>query len=128
MSEHAHHEETDINVRAILGTGAGVIVGAVVIGVVVWALFAFLSKREARDVLTEFPLAAGQAERLPPQPRLQTDPREDLRALRQAEDNVLQSYGWIDKDAGVVRIPIDRAMQLTLERGLPVRAEGGKKP
>jgi hypothetical protein len=128
MSEHAHHEESDINARAILGTGAGMIVGAVVIGVVVWALFAFLSKREAGNVMTEFPLASGQAQRLPPEPRLQTDPREDLRALRQAEDDVLQSYGWIDKNTGVVRIPIDRAMQLTLERGLPVRAEGGKKP
>jgi hypothetical protein len=128
MSDHARHEESDINVRAILGTGAGMIVGAVVIGVVVWALFVLLSKREARDVLTEFPLASGQAQRLPPEPRLQTDPREDLRALRQAEDNALQSYGWIDKNTGVVRIPIDQAMKLTLERGLPVRTEGGRKP
>jgi hypothetical protein len=128
MSEHAHHEESDINVRAILGTGAALIVLAVVIGAVVWALFAFLSNREAQGAMTEFPLASGQAQRLPPEPRLQTDPREDLRALRQSEDNALQSYGWIDKDAGVVRIPIDQAMKLTLERGLPVRAEGGKKP
>jgi hypothetical protein len=128
MSGHAHHEESDIDVRAILGVGAGLIVGAVVIGAVVWALFAFLTNREAQGGLTEFPLASGQAQRLPPEPRLQTDPREDLRALRQSEDNILQSYGWIDKNTGVVRIPIDQAMKLTLERGLPVRTEGGKKP
>jgi hypothetical protein len=128
MSDHTHHEESDIDVRTILGVGAGLIVAGVVIGAVVWALFAYLSNREAQGVLTEFPLASGQAQRLPPEPRLQTDPREDLRALRQSEDNVLQSYGWIDKNTGVARIPIDQAMRLTLERGLPVRAEGGKKP
>ncbi len=128
MSEHAHHEESDIDVRTILGVGAGLIVLAVVIGAVVWGLYAFLLNREAQGVLTEFPLASGQAQRLPPEPRLQTDPREDLRALRQTEDSILQSYGWIDKNTGVVRIPIDQAMKLTLERGLPVRTEGGKKP
>ena len=127
MSEHAHHEDSDVNVRAILGVGGGMIVVSVVIAALVWALFAVLSKRETRDTLTEFPLASGQAQRLPPEPRLQTDPREDLRALRQAEDNALQSYGWVDKNGGVVRIPIDQAMKLTLERGFPVRAEGGKK-
>jgi hypothetical protein len=128
MNEHARHEESDIDVRAILGVGAGLIAAGVVIGAVVWALFVLLSNGEAQNVVTEFPMASGQTQRLPPEPRLQTDPREDLRALRQSEDNILQSYGWIDKDAGVVRIPIDQAMKVMLERGLPVRAEGGKQP
>jgi len=56
-----------------------------------------------------------------PEPRLQLAPREDLAALRTREDAELNSYGWVDKTSGVVRIPIDRAMDLVLERGLPVR-------
>ena len=128
MSEQVHHEDSDINVRAILGVGAGVIVAGIVIAAVVWSLYAYLANREATGTMSEFPLAAGQQQRLPPEPRLQTDPREDLRVLKQAEEEALKSYGWVDKNSGVVRIPIDKAMKLTLERGLPVRTESGKKP
>ena len=57
---------------------------------------------------------------MPPEPRLQTNPRAGPRAIcARSEDEVLDSYGWVDKNAGVVRIPIDEAMKLTLERGLP---------
>jgi hypothetical protein len=128
MSEDVHHEASDIDLRVILGVGAGLVVAALTIYALVWLLFLYLSNREAHGALPEFPLAASQEQRLPPEPRLQTDPREDLRVLRQSEDQILQSYGWIDKDGGVVRIPIDEAMKLTAERGLPSRPEGGKKP
>jgi hypothetical protein len=74
-------------------------------------------------VMPEFPLAAGQESRLPPEPRLQTNPRQDLRDLRSAEDTVLTGYGWVDKNAGIARIPIGEAMKLTVERGLPARQE-----
>ena len=56
-----------------------------------------------------------------PQPNEQVSPRDDLRELRAREDAELNSYGWIDRKAGAVRIPIDRAMELILQRGLPVR-------
>ena len=46
---------------------------------------------------------------------------QDLRDLRTAEDEQLKSYGWVDRNGGVVRIPIDEAMKLTLQRGLPAR-------
>jgi hypothetical protein len=46
-------------------------------------------------------------------------PGASLAELRAAEDADLNSYGWIDRKAGKVRIPIDRAMQLLLDRGLP---------
>ena len=54
-----------------------------------------------------------------PPPRLQIQPTDDL-AKMQARDNAeLNSYGWIDRPKQVLRIPIDRAMQLIVERGLP---------
>jgi hypothetical protein len=57
--------------------------------------------------------------RLPPQPRLQTHPGHELARLRGRERRELNTYGWVDRDGGVVRIPIDRAMQLMVERGWP---------
>ncbi len=66
-------------------------------------------------------MAIGQENQLPPEPRLQTNPREDLLKLRASEDATLDSYGWVDKNLGIVRIPIALAMKLTLERGLPAR-------
>ena len=119
------HEGSDVNVRAILGFAAGLIVTAAVIHFIVWLLFLYLSGAETTRDTPDFPLAAGQATRVPPEPRLQTTPREDLRELRAREEEILGSYGWVDKTTGVVRIPIDEAMKLTLQRGLPARSEKG---
>jgi hypothetical protein len=122
----ARHEESDVNVRGVLGFAAGLLVTAVLIQFMVWLLFVYFSGREAARVAPEYPLAAGEQTRVPPEPRLQTNPREDLRALRAREDAVLNSYGWVDKTAGVVRIPIDEAIKLTVRRGLPVRQGSGE--
>jgi hypothetical protein len=118
-----HHETSDANIAGVLGFGLGLMVSAIVIHLLVLVLFQYFQGREARRVPAEYPLAASQGARLPPEPRLQTNPREDLRELRATEDELLGSYGWVDKNAGVVRIPIDAAMKLTLERGLPARTE-----
>ena len=117
-----HHEESDVNLGPILGFGAALIVVAIVIYVLVWLLFGYFTARESRQAAPEYPLAVAQENRVPPEPRLQTAPRQDMADLRAKEDTVLQSYGWVDRNAGVVRIPIDQAMKLTLERGLPARA------
>ena len=58
----------------------------------------------------------------PPSPRLQLAPPADLQTFRAREEAELNSYGWINRTAGVVRIPIDRAMELVLQEGLPVRS------
>ena len=121
-----HHETSDVNIRAILGFGVGLVVVAIGIHFIVWLLFQYFASREAHRVPPEYPLAASQGERLPPEPRLQIAPREDLRELRASEAELLTSYGWVDRNAGIVRIPISEAMRLTLERGLPTRT--GQKP
>lgn len=122
-ADHAvHHETSDVNVGGIFGFALGLFMTGVAILVIVWRLLLFFSAHEAR-VMPEFPLAAEQENRLPPEPRLQTNPRQDLRDLRSAEEAVLTGYGWVDKKAGIARIPIDEAMTLTVERGLPARQE-----
>jgi hypothetical protein len=116
-----HHETSDVNIRGILAFGAGLLIAAVVIHILAWLLFAYFASRESPLAAREFPLAAEQQNRLPPEPRLQTDPKQDLADLRRREDALLGSYGWVDKNAGIVRIPIEEAMRLTVERGLPAR-------
>ena len=117
------HEQSDVNIRAILGFGGALIVVAAVVHLLIYGLFQYFDRREGVKVPAEYPLAASQGHHEPPEPRLQIDPRQDLADMRAKEDQVLGSYGWVDKNAGVVRIPIDAAMRLTLERGLPARTE-----
>ena len=123
VNPEVHHETSDVNIRAVLGFGAALFVVAAVVHVLIYVLFGYFDSRENAKVPAEYPLAATQGHREPPEPRLQTDPRQDLADLRAKEDEVLGSYGWVDKNAGLVRIPIDAAVKLTLERGLPARTE-----
>ena len=51
---------------------------------------------------------------------------EDLSRFREREEAELNTYGWINRTSGVVRIPIARAMDLLLAHGLPVRPAVGK--
>jgi hypothetical protein len=114
-------ETSDVQIGGVVGFAIALIVTGVVIHVLVWFLYAYFRREAARPVAVEFPLATAAMRRLPPEPRLQTDPRDDLANLRRNEDRILTSYGWIDRNTGVVRIPIDEAMRLTVERGLPTR-------
>ena len=116
-----HHEESDVNIRGVLVFGGGLIVAAIVIHLVVGGLFKYFDIREAHQATPEYPLPAAQENRLPPEPRLQTNPRQDLADLRAREDEALAGYSWVDRNAGIVRIPIDEAIKKTLERGLPAR-------
>lgn len=122
-----HHETSDVNINGIFAFAAGLIVVAAIIHLAVFVLFRYFEAQAAPKGPLEFPLAAAQENRLPPEPRLQTNPREDLRDLRAQEDEILTTYGWVDRNAGVVRIPIDDAMKLAIQRGLPARTPESKR-
>jgi hypothetical protein len=120
--EHPVHRETsDVAIGGIFGFAVTLIVTLVVVSGLVWFFYSYLRREAAQPVPAEFPLATTSMRRLPPEPRLQTEPREDLRTLRESEEQALTTYGWVDKNAGIVRIPIEQAMKLTVERGLPTR-------
>ena len=122
-----HHEESDVNIRGVLMFGVGLTIVAVFIYLAVGVLFKYFDIREARQATPEYPLAAAEENRLPPEPRLQTNPRQDLADLRAREEQALSGYAWVDRNAGVVRIPIDEAIKKTLERGLPARPQEQKR-
>lgn len=91
---------------------------------IVYSAFWFFERQErAANTATErFPLAKDYT-RPTPTPALQTQPFKDIYLLREEEAKRLQSYGWVDKDGGVARIPIDRAMEIMIQRGFPTRPE-----
>ena len=86
----------------------------------VWGMFEFMQSREdARDPARS--IVAAPTGTLPPSPNLLTDEPTNLKHFRDAEKSALETYGWVDKNAGTVRLPIAKAKELLLERGLPTR-------
>lgn len=118
----AGYEASDLKPRsiAVFGLALAVTIGLVL--VLAHSVVKYFSARQAAMDARPSPLAGTMQP--PPEPRLQVNPGKDLREMRAAEDSVLQSYGWVDPEAGIVRIPIDRAIELVAERRLPVRKEG----
>ena len=118
VNESVGYERKDVNAWAILWIGVVMIVAALVIHTVVWWLFDAFDRREAQK--GRQPATLVQTQRpAPPEPRLQTDAPSDLNALRATEQEELESYGWIDQQKGIVHIPVEQAMTLLVERGLP---------
>ena len=86
-----------------------------------WWLLGAYERQNERAQTQVYPLAAGQQDRLPPLPRFQENPQQELQELRAKQKALLEGYGWVNKEAGVARIPIEEAMKMVVERGLPTR-------
>lgn len=120
------YADLDIPVRGIVMFGVYIALFTVVSFVGVKLLFrAFEADRDRQDQ----PATAFSATRvLPPAPQLLTDEPRSWQQQLAAEKALLEGYAWVDTNAGVVRIPVDRAMDLVAERGLPVRQEPSRRP
>ena len=113
------HESSDVDLRRITYWGVGLAAAVVLILVFLFWLFNFFSTRESR--LGHDPVGIRQSTPQTTGLPLQISPRSEMAEMRAAEDKILHSYGWIDQQKGIVRIPIERAMELTAQRGLPAR-------
>ena len=116
------HEHSDVNVRAVLMFAAGMATLVIVCVLIIRVVFGVFSRQAAAADPHLSPLAA-PAGQLPPGPNLLTDERGNLARFRAEEAKTLDTYGWMDQQAGVVRVPIAEAKKLLLQRGLPVRTE-----
>jgi hypothetical protein len=103
------YEPADAEPRLIAGLAAGAAAFLILTPLVLQLLYPQALHRR---------VVVGDAAAVPA-PRLQIDPPADLSATRQAEAKRLSAYGWVDRDRNIVHVPIDRALELTLERGLP---------
>jgi hypothetical protein len=117
-------EEDFIDFKGVYGFGIGLAVVTIISHILMlWMFKAEVAAVDASNPPRVYPLAVLQDDRQPPEPRLQTNPRQDLADLRAAEAAVLSGYSWVDRNNQIVRIPVADAMRLTLQRGLPSRPE-----
>jgi hypothetical protein len=124
-NESTGYEVEDASVREVVLTGVGLAVGTIIVCVAVFGLFRVLSSQEvkARRPITE----VSAPPRQPPAPHLEEKPWEELEALRAKEEQTLSTYGWVNRETNAVRIPVERAMQIIAQRGLPVRRTGAER-
>ena len=145
------HEDRDIDVKGVLGFIIFLAVCGVIIHVAMWGLYVGLGhwadKRDqaaANPMVANSPLlgtkptAAQGSENVQkqmkdivatfPEPRLQPDEVRDMDLFRQSEDKKLRSYGKVDANGQMVQIPIERAMEIIAERGLPNFGAGAPAP
>jgi hypothetical protein len=110
----AGHEQSEVSVRLIVVSLAFLAVTTAIVLVLVVGIFRYFYDTNR----------TGEVEKLtrpviPPEPRIEVAPYEQYQRLRAQEDHVLNSYAWVDKENGVVRVPIDRAIDLLSAKGLP---------
>ncbi|HEX5708846.1 MAG TPA: hypothetical protein VFX96_16220 [Pyrinomonadaceae bacterium] len=129
------HEESDVAVGPIAKFVVALFIFGVVICIAMLLLFNFFERRAQQSERRPSPLARRGAETLPPEPRLQAapgfgvevpggprrdlqlkEPQAELNVVRENWETELRSYGWADQSAGTVRIPIERAKEMYLER------------
>lgn len=121
----AKHEHTDIDPSIGYKFASWLLVAMLISAGIVYGAFRLFERQEraAGTLAQKYPLAAG-VHKDPPTPNLQNQPFKDIYQLRQGETEKLTSYAWVDKEGGVTRIPIDRAMDVMLQRGFPSRPDG----
>jgi hypothetical protein len=146
MSEETQHEHNsgvefeheDLGARSVFQFLIGVAVMIALASLAVWGMYGYLDKYARRHQPVQNPLvqkAATDTRAVAPrdidkfpQPRLEKNERLEITDFRLQEERTLNSYGWVDEKVGVVHIPIERAMQLIVERGLPVTPKVGTVP
>ena len=111
------HETSDVNVWAIGRFAIALVAICMISLLLLLGLFKYFQSHEETGVANTV-----EPRKLFPQPQLQQTPVVDLRTIRVEEDKVLNSYGWVDEKKGLVRIPIDQAIDVLAKRGLRSRA------
>ena len=121
QSYQSGHEMTDAKARPV-AVFLVVLAALVFVSMLLmaWLLGLFQIPADQRE---NIPAGLTDQKQIPPEPRLQAHPAVDLERLRSREEAELNSYEWVDEATGVMRIPIQRAMEITAEKGLPTRPE-----
>jgi len=121
------YEPSDADARTLVGWAVGLFIVLVLSVIATVVFFDAMSAYARRHDPAVSPLAATERS-TPPEPHLSSDEPQDLAAARREEEQVLETYDWVDKSKGVVRIPVDRALELVAKEGLPSRSAGRKAP
>lgn len=130
-------ERQDLSPKGVYAFLVGLAVAGIVIYFVLMGLYHFLDTYNKTHQPPQNPLVKAETDtrhitpqRIKefPQPRLEPDERTEINGFLLKEEQTLETYGWVDEKAGVVRIPIERAMELIAQRGLPTTPRAGTVP
>ena len=108
------HEVYETNIGITVKFGIGLVLMTVISMVLMWGMFVVLEDYQTAQFDVPDPLA--ETSQLPPEPRLQIIPEDDLYKLKAQERELIENYGWVFRTAGIVRLPVNRAIDLSLER------------
>ncbi len=109
------YEKQDVGFRfAMVFISALLLAVVVVLVFLVWFYRVIVPPRQPST-----PTPAAQQRPLPPAPVLQVNPAVDMQKFRQREEQKASSYGWVDEKGGIAHVPIQRAMEIVVQRGLP---------
>lgn len=140
---HKHHhddvgfEREDLGSKPIIGFIVSLVISGVLIYYVIWGIFHFLDAYDRKHQQLRTPLIQVESNTRDvqtqliqrfPEPRLEENERTELNGFRYGEEQELNSYGWVDKNAGIAHIPIEQAMQLIAQKGLPTTPQTGTVP
>ena len=124
MTQQDHKwEPRDVDVASLLIIALLIILGTGLSAIAAGGLFHALALHT--DAAERQPAAVAKARENFPAPRLQVSPEAEFATYRAAQEHELLTYGWLDQAHGTVRLPIERAMDLLLERGLPKTPPAG---
>jgi hypothetical protein len=135
--EDVGFEREDLGSKPVFGFILSLVIVGILVYYAIWGIFYFLDSYDQKNQQTRTPLVkvesntrAVQTENIQkfPEPRLEENERTELNGFRYNEEEKLNSYGWVDQKAGVAHIPIDQAMQLVAQRGLPTTPQTGTVP
>lgn len=126
----AGHEHTDAEIGPIVKFAIWITAIAIVVHVGALFMFNFMADQRTEVNVNEFPVAPPQPGLVLPQGpwRLQRFPANEMYEYRLQEQHLERTYGWVDRNAGMVRIPLAEAMRLTIARGLPSRGQTPAAP
>lgn len=119
------HEGSDANIRGILLTAAGLVALIVFSAIGLYFYARGLFKGDPRGSVAPPPVVRGEP--LPPTPRVEANQALDREEMLAREREVLDSYGWVNEEQRIARIPISRAMDLLLENPPPARQSQDEK-
>lgn len=116
-------EHSDVSARGVVLTGVCILLGTWIICASIYLFFEHFAHQHQVESPSPLPVTAGasHAVPLPPEPRLQESPSRDLQEVRTAAESELHKYGWVDRGKGTVTIPIEHAIDLVVQRGIPAQ-------
>lgn len=119
-NEQVAWERRDVGPGQITGFAIGLFISFIIVVFIIIGIFDFLRSREDAKNPKNMPAMMQEMHTMkPPEPRLQANPKMEIKDLRDSEAGILENYGWLNPDKGIVRIPIEKAIEMTAAKGLP---------